>query len=49
MVGASVRFLVLITAGVAVIAAVLFGLIVAVVWPLIPLAIIFCIYKGIIG
>jgi len=48
-VGASVRILVLITAGAAMVAAVIFGLFVAVVWPLTPLLILYSVYRGIAG
>jgi hypothetical protein len=48
-VGASVRLLVLITAGAAMIAAVVFGIFIAIVWPLVPPLIVFGIYKGIVG
>jgi hypothetical protein len=49
LVGASVRTLVLITAGAAMIAAVIFGIFVAIAWPLVPLVIIFSLYRGIVG
>jgi|HubBroStandDraft_4_1064222.scaffolds.fasta_scaffold178041_2 hypothetical protein len=49
MVGASVRFFVLVTAMCAVIAAFIFGTFVAVIWPLIPPLIIFCLLRGAIG
>jgi hypothetical protein len=48
-VGACVRSLVLITAAAAMIAAVIFGVFVAVVWPLIPPLILYSLYRGIIG
>jgi hypothetical protein len=48
-VGASVRSLVLITAGAAMIAAVIFGIFVAIVWPLVPILIIYSLVKGITG
>ena len=48
-VGASVRTLVLITAGAAMIAAVIFGIFVAIIWPLIPPLILYSLYRGIIG
>lgn len=48
-VGASVRLLVLIAAGAAMIAAVIFGIFVAIAWPLVPLLIIYSLYKGITG
>jgi hypothetical protein len=49
MVGASVRTLVLITAGAAMVVAVILGIFVAVVWPLVPPLIIFSLYRGITG
>ena len=48
-VGASVRTLVLITAGAAMIGTIIFGILVAIVWPLIPLIIIYSLYRGIVG
>jgi hypothetical protein len=48
-VGASVRMLVLVTAGAAMIAAVIFGIFVAIVWPLTPLIILYSLYRGITG
>jgi hypothetical protein len=48
-VGASVRSLVLITAGAAMIGAVLFGIFVAIAWPLIPVLIIYSLVRGITG
>jgi hypothetical protein len=48
-VGATVRTLVLITAGAAMIGAVVFGIVVAVVWPLVPLLILYSLYRGILG
>ncbi|HEV2402677.1 MAG TPA: hypothetical protein VGS08_00565 [Candidatus Saccharimonadales bacterium] len=48
-VGASVRFLVLIAAMAAMIGAIVFGAIVAFAWPLIPLGILYCLYRGVAG
>ena len=48
-VGATVRILVLITAGAAMIAAVIFGAFVAVAWPLTPIVILYALYRGITG
>lgn len=48
-VGASVRSLVLITAGAAIIAAVLFGIFIAIIWPLMPPLIIYGLYRSIVG
>lgn len=49
LVGTSVRFLVLIAAGAAILGAALFGLFVAIAWPLIPLTILYCLVRGVIG
>lgn len=48
-VGASVRALVLFTAGAAMIAAIIFGVFVAIAWPLLPPLIIYSLYRGIVG
>jgi hypothetical protein len=48
-VGATVRTLVLITAGAAMIGAAFFGIFVAVVWPLVPLLILYSLFRGIVG
>ena len=48
-VGATVRSFVLLAAVAAMVAAVIFGIFVAVAWPLAPLAIIYSLYKGITG
>jgi hypothetical protein len=49
LVGTGVRTLVLITAGAAMLAAIIFGAFVAIVWPLIPVLIIVAIMLGIVG
>jgi hypothetical protein len=49
LVGACVRSFVLIAAGAAIVGASLFGAFVAIAWPLIPPAIIYCIVRSILG
>jgi hypothetical protein len=48
LVGACVRFFVLIAAGAAIVGATLFGVFVAIAWPLVPAGIIYCIVRSII-
>jgi hypothetical protein len=48
LVGATVRSLVLLMAGGAIVAAAIFGVFVAIVWPLIPLLILYFLFKGIV-
>lgn len=48
-VGFAVRFFVLITAMIGMLVALLFGIIAAILWPLMPFLIVYCVIRGIAG
>lgn len=48
-VGFFIRLFVILAAGVSMLVAFIAGVVMAVIWPLLPLAVIFCIVKGITG